>query len=91
MSTVFLLINSCTATESINLQVMPKGKESEVCSIFRLMEVMCLELRGLSYIIGNESVPKNAKSPNGHRPLYQNFVFSRMLWSKLIGQRLVYM
>ena len=67
---------------------MPIGEESGVGNIFRLMEVMCQELRDLSYTLNNKSVPKTAKLPNNHRPLYQNFVFSRMLWSKLVQYRL---
>ena len=53
----------------------------EKISVFKLMDTACTTLAQVSYLSHNKSV-KDSPLPNGHRRLYENFVFTRMLWSK---------
>ena len=51
--------------------------------VFKLMDIVCTKFAEVSYQIHNMSV-KDSPLPNGHRRLYENFVYTRMLWSKYI-------
>ena len=60
----------------------PDGEEDRNCSVFHLFEQACLELAEVSYKIRNSRIADVQPLPNGHRPVYKNFLYSRMLWGK---------
>ncbi len=66
--------------------------EDKLCSAFHLLEQACLELAEVSYKINNSNITDVATLPNGHRPVYGNFIYSRMLWGKsgirIVGQKI---
>lgn len=64
------------------VQFNPDGDEERLSSVFSTMEVACLELAEVSYKVRNSSIAEAPTLPNGHRPLYRNFLYTRMLWGK---------
>ena len=60
----------------------PDEIEDRQVSIFHQLEQTCLELADLSYKIQISAVCNVGELPNGMKPVYKNFVYSRMLWSK---------
>ncbi len=63
----------------------PADDADKNSSVFHLLEQVCLEMAEVSYKIQMAPLSKASKLPNGLKPLYKNFVYSRMLWSKLVG------
>ena len=60
----------------------PDGDEDRNCSVFHILEQACFELAEVSYKINNSRIAEVSNLSNGHRPLYRNFLYSRMLWGK---------
>lgn len=58
------------------------GDDDKNCSIFHFLEQACFELAEVSYKINNSRMVDAQNLPSGHRPLYRNFLYSRMLWGK---------
>ena len=63
----------------------PDGDADMNSSVFHLLEQVCLEMAEVSYTFQMAQISNASKLPNGLKPLYKNFVYSRMLWSKLVG------
>jgi hypothetical protein len=61
------------------------GDEDRNCSVFHLLEQACFELAEVSYKINNSRIAEAQPLSNGHRPVYRNFLFSRMLWGEWRG------
>ena len=57
----------------------------EVIGAFRLMDKACTSLSRFSYDMHIRSV-KDPPLPNEHPCLYENFLYTRMLWSKYLKQ-----
>ena len=62
----------------------PDNSEDKQVSTFQQLELACLELAELSYKIQISSVANAGDLPNGFKPVYKGFVYSRMLWSKFL-------
>lgn len=60
----------------------PDGTEDKNVLLHHRMELACYELADLSYKLQISSMEGSAKLPNGLRPIYKGFVYSRMLWRK---------
>ena len=56
------------------------GSDGNVYSVFTLLKKACLELANISYKVCSRNIHKDAVLPDG---LYSNFLYSRMMWSKL--------
>ena len=63
----------------------PDGDADKNSLVFHLLEQVCLEMAEVSYKIQMAQISNASKLPNDMKPLYKNFVYSRMLWSKLMG------
>ena len=60
----------------------PDKIEDRQVMMFHQLELACLELADLSYKIQISDVGNVGELPNGMKPIYKTFVYSRMLWSK---------
>ena len=58
----------------------PDKIEDRQVMMFHQLELACLDLADLSYKIRISDVVKVVS--NRMKPVYKNFVYSRMLWSK---------
>ena len=58
--------------------------DEESTSIFPLLKRVCLKMADVSYKIHTSKMTIARDLPNGLQPLYKNFVYSRMLWSKSV-------
>ena len=62
----------------------PDNSEDKQVSTFQQLELACLELDEVLYKVHIVSVANAGDLPNGFKPVYRGFVYSRMLWSKLL-------
>lgn len=60
------------------------GDEDRHCSAFHLLEQACLEMAEVSYKVHNSNITEVQVLSNGQRPLYRNFLYSRMLWGEWV-------
>ena len=60
----------------------PEKSEDRQVSTFHQLELACLELAEVSCKMKMTSVANARELPNGFKPVYKGFVYSRMLWSK---------
>ena len=60
----------------------PDSSEDKQVSTFQLLELACLELAEILYRLKITRVAYAGDLPNGFKPVYRGFVYSRMLWSK---------
>ena len=66
----------------------PDKSEDKQILTFHQLELACLELAEVSYRLQITSVANAGELPNGFKPVYKGFVYSRMLWSKFSVNRL---
>ena len=64
----------------------PNGDEDQQSSVFYILEQACLELANLSYSyrVQNTDTANAPMLDDKSRPLYKNFIYSRMLWGKVL-------
>jgi len=60
-----------------------KSEDKQVL-IFHQLEQACLELADVSYKVRISNIANAKDLPNGFKPVYKGFVYSRMLWSKFL-------
>lgn len=68
----------CLYRGDFDIMFNPDGDEDRLCRVFYLLEVACLELAEVSYQLHN--MPKQTGK---NKPLYANFLYSRMMWGEL--------
>ena len=55
-------------------------EEDQDCNAFYLIQKACMKLAEVSYQANDARITQTHRS----KPLYQNFLFSRMLWSEYV-------
>ena len=82
---VWVFVCVCMHRGDFRVAFNAEGEGDKNCSVFHLLEQACLEMADVSYKIQTTQgsrIGGVANLPNGLKPLYKNFVYSRMLWSK---------
>lgn len=79
------LRHGCVCRGDFRVAYNPDGDTDKNSLIFHLLEQACIEMADVSYKIQISRSSSAEKLPNGFRPLYKNFVYSRMLWCKSVG------
>ena len=55
-----------------NMSLWTDGAEERECSVFNMLELACLELVKVSYVVRSQAT----------RPLHNNFLYYSMLWGE---------
>ena len=79
---MFYKLDCLTYRGDFSMQFNPDGDEERTSSVFNIMEQACMELAEVSYKLHNSSIVDAPPLSNGHRPLFKNFLYSRMLWGE---------